>query len=122
VVYFDADLRVAAYNHAAIRWLQLEGVGDPTGLHHSDLTRRLAERGEFDPEDKEEAVAAREAMVKTGQRITGERARDGRIFAYAFNPLPEGSGVLTFSDVTEARRREARLARGVEGLRYRFRN
>ena len=61
--------------------------------------------------------------MKAGQRLAGERARrDGRIFAYAFNPLPEGGGVLTFSDVTEARQREARLARSEEGFRYRFRN
>ena len=61
--------------------------------------------------------------MKAGHRLEGERARrDGRIFAYAFNPLPEGGGVLTFSDVTEARKREARLARSEEGFRYRFRN
>ena len=85
--------------------------------------RRLAERGEFDPEDKEEAVTSRLALVKAGQRFEGERARrDGRIFAYTFNPLPEGGGVLTFSDVTEARKREARLARSEEAFRYRFRN
>jgi PAS domain S-box-containing protein len=123
VVYFDADLRVAAYNQPAVHWLHLEDVGDPIGLHHTDIVRRLAERGEFDPEDKEAAVADRLALMKTGQRLEGERARrDGRIFAYAFNPLPEGGGVLTFSDVTEARKREARLARSEEGFRYRFRN
>ena len=123
VVYFDADLRVAAYNRPVVPWLQLEDVGNPIGLHHTDIMRRLAQRGEFDPEDKEEAVASRLAMMKAGQRLAGERARrDGRIFAYAFNPLPEGGGVLTFSDVTEARQREARLARSEEGFRYRFRN
>jgi PAS domain S-box-containing protein len=123
VVYFDADLRVAAYNPSVIHWLQLEDIGDPIGLHHSDIMRRLAERGEFDPEDKETAVVSRSALMKAGQRLEGERTRrDGRIFAYAFNPLPEGGGVLTFSDVTEARKREARLARSEEGFRYRFRN
>ena len=123
VVYFDADLRVAAYNPPVIHWLQLEDVGDPIGLHHSDIMRRLAERGEFDPEDKEAAVTTRLALVKAGQRLAGERERrDGRVFSYAFNPLPEGGGVLTFSDVTDARRREARLARSEEGFRYRFRN
>jgi len=123
VVYFDADLRVAAYNRPVLHWLQLEDIGDPIGLHHSDVMRRLADRGEFDPEDKEAAVASRAALMKTGQRLEGERERrDGRIFAYAFNPLPEGGGVLTFSDVTEARKREARLARSEEAFRYRFRN
>ena len=123
VVYFDPDLRVAAYNQPVIQWLQLEDVGNPIGLHHSDIMRRLAERGEFDPEDKEAAVADRLAMVKAGHRLEGERARrDGRVFAYAFNPLPEGGGVLTFTDVTQAREREARLARQEAGLRYRFRN
>ena len=123
VVYFDADLRVAAYNPPVIHWLQLEDIGDPIGLHHSDIMRRLAERGEFDPEDMEAAVTTRLALVKAGQRLAGERERrDGRVFAYAFNPLPEGGGVLTFSDVTEARKREARLARSEEGFRYRFRN
>jgi PAS domain S-box-containing protein len=123
VVYFDADLRVAAYNLPVVHWLQLEDIGNPIGLHHTDIMRRLAERGEFDPEDKEEAVVSRLALMKAGQRLEGERARrDGRIFAYAFNPLPEGGGVLTFSDVTEARKREARLARSEESFRYRFRN
>jgi PAS domain S-box-containing protein len=123
VVYFDADLRVAAYNQPVLHWLYLEDVSDPIGLHHTDIMRRLAERGEFDPEDKEAAIADRLALMKAGHRLEGERARrDGRIFAYTFNPLPEGGGVLTFTDVTEARQREARLARSEEGFRYRFRN
>jgi PAS domain S-box-containing protein len=123
VAFFDAALRVAAYNRPVVQWLPLEDAGDPMGTSYEDIMRRLAERGEFDPEEKEVAVARRVAMVRAGQRFEGERERrDGRIFAFAFNPLPEGGGVLTYSDVTEARQREAKVVRSEESLRYRFRN
>ena len=39
-----------------------------------------------------------------------------------FNPLPEGGGVMTYSDVTEARTHETRRAESEENFRYLFRN
>ncbi|UYN93760.1 MAG: PAS domain S-box protein [Enhydrobacter sp.] len=123
VVLLDRNLRVAAYNRRLVEWLELEGAGYGRGASYVDIVRRLAERGEFGTEEVEAAVAARVALVRAGQRFEGERRRrDGRILSVVFNPLPEGGGVMTYSDVTEARRREERLARSEENFRYRFRN
>lgn len=123
VLLLDADLRVAACNKALVQSQQLEDPGDPTGTPYEVILRRLAARGEFEPQDKEAAIAQRLAAVRAGKRFESERTRkDGRILAIAFNPLPEGGGVMTYTDVTAARQREAATVRSEEGLRYRFRN
>jgi PAS domain S-box-containing protein len=123
VLVLDADLRVVAYNRAVVQWQQLEELGDVVGIPYEVILRRLVQRGELEPEDGETAIARRLALLRAGRRFESERTRkDGRVFTFAFNPLPEGGGVMTYTDVTAARQREAAVVRSEESLRYRFRN
>jgi PAS domain S-box-containing protein len=123
VVLFDKELKLAAYNRRLAAWLQLDDGRDMRGHSYEEIVRDLAERGEYAPEDKETAVARRMRLVQSTERFVGERRRDdGRIVSVAFNPLPEGGGVMTYTDVTEVRDREARLAASEENFRYLFRN
>jgi len=119
VVHFDADMRVAAYNRRLADWLEIGGDG--RGLSYESIVRGLAARGEYAPEDPEEAIARRLALVEARRRFVGERRRhDGRVISVGWTPLPEGGGVMTYSDVTEARTREARLEEGEAKFRYLF--
>ena len=108
VVLFDADHRIVAYNRRLAEWLHVDG--DVRGLAYEDMVRQLAQRGEYAPVDPETAVVRRVAMVRAGKRFVGERRQgDGRIVSVTYNPLPDGGGVMTFSDITDAREREARV-------------
>ncbi len=122
VVLLDSAFRIAAYNRRMAEWLEITDL-DLRGLPYEQFVRHLAERGEYPTEDREAAVASRMGRVPWGQRFVRERRRrDGRILSIAFNPLPAGGGVMTYTDVTEARNREAELARSEENFRHRFRN
>ena len=122
VVLLGKDFRIVAYNRRLAEWLEITGR-DLRGLSYEAFVRDLAERGEYAYEDKEAAVADRMRRIPARERFVKERRRkDGRIMSIAFNPLPAGGGVMTYSDVTEARNREAELALSEENFRHRFRN
>ncbi len=122
VALLDGDFRIVAYNRRLAEWLEIADR-DLRGLPYEQFIRTLAERGEFADEDKETAIASRLGRAPWRERFVKERRRkDGRIVSIAFNPLPDGGGVMTYSDVTEARYREAELARSEENFRHRFRN
>ena len=121
VVLLDSDFRIVAYNRRLAEWLEITDR-DLCGLSYEAFVRELAERGEYADEDKEAAVANRMGRIPGRERFVRERRRkDGRIMSITFNPLPAGGGVMTYSDVTEARNREAELARSEENFRHRFR-
>ncbi|MDP1836887.1 MAG: PAS domain S-box protein [Reyranella sp.] len=122
VVLLDRDFTIVAYNHRLAEWLEIPDR-DLHGLPYEQFLRDLAERGEYVNEDKEAAVTDRMGRLPARERFVRERRRkDGRIMSITFNPLPAGGGVMTYTDVTEARNREAELALSEENFRHRFRN
>ena len=122
VILLDGALRIVACNRRLAEWFQVTDR-DLRGLPYEQFVRELAERGEYGDEDKETAIAGRMRRIPTHQRFVTERRRkDGRIVSITFNPLPAGGGVMTYTDVTEARLREAELAMSEENFRHRFRN
>jgi PAS domain S-box-containing protein len=123
VVLLDNNSKIVAYNHPLAAFLQLDDRQDRHGASYEQIVRYLADRGEYDPEDKETAIAKRMHIVQSSKRFVGERRRDdGRILSVTFNALPAGGGVMTYSDVTEARTRERRLTQSEESFRYLFVN
>ncbi|MDI1287975.1 MAG: PAS domain S-box protein [Reyranella sp.] len=123
VVLFDSETRIVAYNRRLAEWLQFDGNRNVRGLPYEAIIRELAGRGEYGSEGKETAIATRMRLVQSRERFTGERRReDGRIVSVTFNPLLAGGGVMTYSDVTEARERESRLRQSEENFRYLFQN
>jgi PAS domain S-box-containing protein len=119
VLLIDRDLRVVSYNRRLADWLQVGS--DMRGMSYDDVVRHLAQRGEYGTENSEAAIARRLELVRSGKRFIGERKRaDGRTVSVSYNPLPGGGGVMTYSDVTEARGREARLEESEARFRYLF--
>ena len=122
VVLLDSAFTIVACNRRLAEWLEITDQ-DLRGLPYEQFVRDLAERGEYAYEDKEAAIAGRMSRIPTRERFVKERRRkDGRIMSITFNPLPAGGGVMTYTDVTEARNREAQLALSEENFRHRFRN
>jgi PAS domain S-box-containing protein len=123
IVLFDCETRIVAYNRRLAEWLQFDAGRDVRGVSYEAIVRELAERGEYGAEDKETAIATRMRLALSRERFAGERRRaDGRIVSVTFNPLPAGGGVMTYSDVTEAREREIQLRQSEENFRYLFQN
>ena len=121
VVLLDGGLRIVACNRRLAEWFQMTDR-DLRGLSYEQFVRDLAERGEYAYEDKEAAIASRLYRITTGQRyVTERRRKDGQIVSITYNPLPAGGGVMTYTDVTEARNREAQLALSEDNFRHRFR-
>ncbi|MDI1263610.1 MAG: PAS-domain containing protein [bacterium] len=117
VVLLDADLRIVDYNPRLVEFLHLDANRIYRGELYEDITRELARRGEYAPEDEEAAVALRLRMVRSRERVQKERKRpDGRIVSVTFNPLPPGGGVMTYSDVTDARARQERQRESTEQI------
>jgi len=109
VVLIDADLRIVDYNPQLVEFLRLDANQNYRGAPYEDVTRELALRGEYAPDDEEAAVALRLRMVRSRERVQKERKLpDGRIVSVTFNPLPPGGGVMTYTDVSDARAREER--------------
>jgi PAS domain S-box-containing protein len=109
VLLLDEKLNIVTYNRALIELLEISDGPNARGMSFEQIIRLLADRGEYAPEDKETAVAHRMRLMHSGAGFSGERRRaDGRIVAVNYRPLAAGGGVMTYSDVTEIRTREAR--------------
>ena len=108
VAMFDADLRLAAWNH---NFLVMRGVPETLLAerpHYSEYIRYLAEHGELGDGDAEAEQARLLATI--GERWSVERTRpDGRVIEVHHNPVPGGGFVLIYSDVTERKQAEERI-------------
>jgi PAS domain S-box-containing protein len=107
VVLFDRDMKIVVYNERLRDFLELDKSFDAHGMSLEEILRFLAERGEYAPEEEQAAIALRTRLMRGGEPFTYDRERrDGRIVSVHFEPLPDGGGVMTYSDVTVARRQD----------------
>ena len=108
IAAFGPDMRVLAWNK---RYENLHGF-PPFLLHVGtafiDLARFHAEGGQYGPGDREELVDARLALIDLERPQDFERVRpQGTVLEVRSRPMAGGGIVLTYLDVTAARRREA---------------
>jgi len=116
VVLFDRDMKIVVYNERLRDFLELDKSFDAHGMTLDEILHYLAERGEYASEEKQAAIALRMRLMHSRQPFTNDRERrDGRIVSVHYEPLPNGGGVMTYSDVTQARRHDAQR-RGADRL------
>lgn len=112
---FDTNFRLVACNvrFGALRRLP-EDLCRP-GVPLKDIIRFCAARGDFGPGDVETLVNAVMALSRDGQTHSVDRRMpDGRILLVEMRPIPAGGLLLTYTDVSDLRRREAEL-KGARG-------
>src|SRR5690606_2326863 len=108
---FDGDLRLAAFNQRFLELLEMPERLGAVGTHFSEFIRFNAERGEYGPGDVEAQVAERVERARTPVAHRFERVRpNGTVIEVTGRPMPGGGFVTVYSDVTEQRRAEKRLA------------
>ncbi len=121
VVLLDETLTIVAYNSRLAELIEMDPQHNMRGRSFESVIRELAERGEYDQEAVDAAVAMRMRVTRSRIPFAMERKRaDGRVLAATYSPMPSGGSVLTYTDVTEARHREAKLAESEERFRNLF--
>jgi signal transduction histidine kinase/DNA-binding NarL/FixJ family response regulator len=103
----DGRLRLAAWNPTFIRMFALPQDLPVVGLPLVELLRFQAGRGDWDPEDREQAVARRLAEAeKPGGEPAEITLPSGRVVELRRSPLPGGGFVGSYRDITERRMAE----------------
>ncbi|RYF15694.1 MAG: response regulator [Comamonadaceae bacterium] len=112
---FDKDLAHVVSN-ATMRTL----LGLPDHLFEGkptfpSLAQYFASRGEYGEQDPQSAVARRMATIRAREPHRIERIlRDGTLVEIRGSFMPDGGMILTYTDVTAARRADAELRRALE--------
>jgi signal transduction histidine kinase len=106
----DADLKLVVCNPRFLELLDFpEALGVP-GTPFEAYMRCNAERGEYGPGDVEELIQSRIALARRREAHRFERERaDGCIIEIVGKPLPNGSFITTYTDITERKRHEIEL-------------
>lgn len=110
ICVFDADQRLVLYNR---NWIQLLGLPDGfgrIGLPLVEVVRWRAQRGDYGDGETEAMVAARLTEI-CEPRITFSERRlpSGTMLDVRGVPMPDGSRLTTYTDITEHKRREDEL-------------
>ncbi|MBK1661951.1 putative bifunctional diguanylate cyclase/phosphodiesterase [Paracraurococcus ruber] len=109
VAMFDAGERLVVANSQLAEVLGLPPEAVRTGMTYRDALAEGIKAGHFPGRDLDTLYAERRRTFTPGNSRSFEEARGDRIVATATRALPGGGCVLTFQDMTERRRAEARI-------------
>ena len=111
VTVFDADLRLVTWNKTFLHLLDFPDHLAQPGASFENFIRYNAERGEYGPGDPEAQIAERVAAARAFTPHYTERVRpNGQILAVRGMPLPHQGFIALYSDITQQRRAEERVA------------
>lgn len=108
IILVDKDLKLVVWNRCFLRLFDFPPEMAYPGAPFESFIRYNALRGEYGPGDPQAQTAERVAMARSLQEYDLERIRpNGTVLSVRGLAVP-GRGLMTFySDVTEARHREA---------------
>jgi len=107
LVHYDNQRRLASWNTEFEQILKLPKSFLETKPLLLDVIRYLAERGDYGPGDPEEIALDRVSVFGAGSRHAYERETvEGRVVEVRGTPLPDGSHVASFFDITERKQAE----------------
>jgi signal transduction histidine kinase/DNA-binding NarL/FixJ family response regulator len=102
LVLYDENHRLRAFNRQYERLIGYPRGFLRPGLSHAAVRKRSAELGGGAVEEGI-ALLLTLGAAESGRQVVERRLGDGRIIEITHEPLEEGGGVVTFSDVTIAR-------------------
>lgn len=106
VLVWTDDAKCEMFTDRVLKLLELGPDGLYPGMERRAFLEGSVERGEISAETMEEA----EKRFQSGARFAFERVlRSGRTIAAQVRPLQDGGFVVTFSDVSDAKRAAAEL-------------
>ncbi len=117
---FNADLELVAWNHQFHILLRFPEELCVYGTSLESFFRHNAERGEYGEGDVNELVASRLALAHKGEAHCFERVcPDGSIIEITGKPMPDGSFVTTYTDITIRKRAEQEKLELLDALEQR---
>jgi len=124
ITLIDEELRVTRYNEEFRRLVGLPSEIFAAGAPDlQSILRVAADRGEYGAADPDAAFAAAMERVNQRQPYSIERRRaDGTVLEIQRSPLPDGGFVTSYTDITERKRIEARMASLLDEQRLIFDN
>ncbi len=106
----DKNLELVVGNQACVHLLDMPPELYRKGIPIEAVIRHIAERGGYGPGDPQTYVAARMALARDPKPHRFERARrDGVVLEVRGVPLPDGSMVSVYTDITERKHAERDL-------------
>ncbi|HTZ81522.1 MAG TPA: PAS-domain containing protein [Stellaceae bacterium] len=112
LLVLDRDLRIKAWNGRFVQLLGIPPESVQFGASVADITRLIAERGEYGPGDIDAIVAKRNHDLNQIEPAVRERRRpDGTVLEQRRARMPDGGLLVTYTDATERKRVEADLRR-----------
>ena len=114
LVLYDGNGRLRSFNRRYERLMGFPPGFLRAGLSHAAVRKRSAE---FGANAVEEGVGMLLTMgsEEAGRQTVERRLLDGRVIEIVHEPLEEGGGVITFSDVSAARAADDALRAAKEG-------
>ena len=114
LVLYDENHRMRAFNRRYERMMGFPPGFLRAGLSHAAVRKRSAEFG-IDPVEEGVDMLLMMSSSESGGQTIERRLRDGRVIEIVHEPLEEGGGVITFSDVTAARAADDALRAAKDG-------
>ncbi|MGH6982455.1 MAG: PAS-domain containing protein, partial [Stellaceae bacterium] len=111
MLVLDTDMKIKSWNGRVIELLNLTANTLRVGMPAADLVRQLGQRMGQSSDELERTIATRVAEFRNGgPRVLGGPTMDDSVVERRSRPMPDGGVVITYSDVTERKRREDLLA------------
>jgi PAS domain S-box-containing protein len=115
ITVYDRDFRLTAYNSRYVEMFGFPSGFIHPGIHRADVIRHHAERGEYGICDVDEITKAKMDSARRNEHYRNEYVRpNGTALSVSREPMPDGGCVITFTDITRSRAREARLKESEE--------
>ncbi len=115
VQIIGADGRITSWNQRLFELLDLPPGTLTVGMPYREYGRYLIRRGEFGEVDEEAELDRLGALPHAGETVIYERARpNGTALEVRIRALPEGSMIITYTDVSVRRRIEHELREAKE--------
>lgn len=117
---FSADLKLIASNRRFYSLLRFPESLCQVGTPMEILFRYNAEHGEYGEGDIDEQITSRLELARKGEAHCFERIRpDGMVLEVTGKPMPDGSFVTIYTDITEQKKIEAEKQELLEQLERR---
>jgi Na+/proline symporter/signal transduction histidine kinase/CheY-like chemotaxis protein len=117
----DSSLRVLAWNRRFLDLLDLPRDLVAVGMPLADIIGFNLSRGEYGAEDIDRLIINRDRRVLDWPYVYTRERPDGTALEVAYNRIPDGGYVSTYTDVTERHRAAASLREANERLEQRVR-
>ena len=109
IAMYDADERLVVANAQLCEVLCVPPGTLRTGMTYSEVVAACTAAGHFADASAEDVYAARRRVFRPGSAYSFEEPRGDRIVAVSTRALDAGGCILTFEDMTERRKAEARI-------------